>query len=156
MDHQEILVWFLKRTDVLVFVKASRRVLGPKKSPVRNRQRLSLQEEIRWRRGADQSPLSSAKAKNEWIYASTPPYASRYFLGLTIDDSLSRKAHIDQMMSKLNTACFVIQTVQSMMSLETLRMVCFAYIHSIISYGIILFWEINHIVIRFSKFPKKG
>ena len=37
------------------------------------------------------------------------------------------------------TACFVIQTIQAIMSLETLRMVYFAYIHSIISYGII-FW----------------
>ena len=35
------------------------------------------------------------------------------------------------------TACFVIQTIQAIMSLETLRMVYFAYIHSIISYGII-------------------
>jgi len=41
------------------------------------------------------------------------------FLGLIIDDSLSWKAHIDQMMSKLNTACFVIRTVQVMMSQET-------------------------------------
>jgi len=40
-------------------------------------------------------------------------------------------------MSKLNTACFAIRTIQAIMSLETLRMVYFAYIHSIISYGII-------------------
>jgi len=59
------------------------------------------------------------------------------FLGLIIDDSLSWKAHIDQMMSKLNTECFVIQTIQAIMSPETLRMVYFAYIHSIMSYGII-------------------
>jgi len=42
------------------------------------------------------------------------------------------------MMSIFNTACFVIQTIQAIMSPETLRMVCFAYIHSIMSYGIIL------------------
>ena len=59
------------------------------------------------------------------------------FLGLIIDDSLSWKAHIDQMMSKLNTACFVIRMIQAMMSQETLRMVYFAYIYSIMSYGII-------------------
>jgi len=41
------------------------------------------------------------------------------------------------MMSKLNKACFVIQTIQAIMPLETLRMVYFAYIHSIISYRII-------------------
>ena len=49
------------------------------------------------------------------------------------------KAHIDQMMSKLNTVCFVIQMIQAIMSQETLRMVYFAYIHSVMSYGII-FW----------------
>jgi len=60
------------------------------------------------------------------------------FLGLIIDDSLSWKAHIDQIMSKLNTACFVIQTIPGMMSQETLRMVYFAFVHSVMSYGIIL------------------
>ena len=60
-----------------------------------------------------------------------------HMLGLIIDDSLSWKPHIDQMMSKLNTACFVIQTLQAIMSTETLRMVYFAYVHSIMSYGII-------------------
>jgi hypothetical protein len=33
------------------------------------------------------------------------------FLGLIIDDSLSWKAHIDQMMSKLNTLCLVIRMI---------------------------------------------
>jgi len=46
---------------------------------------------------------------------------------------------MDQMMSKLNTACFAIQTIQATMSQETLIMVYFAYIYSIMSYGII-FW----------------
>jgi len=59
-------------------------------------------------------------------------------VGLIIDDSLSWKAHIDQMMSKLNSACFVIQTIHAIMSQETLRMVYFAYIHSIMSHVIIL------------------
>jgi len=59
------------------------------------------------------------------------------FFGLITDDSLLWKAHIDQMMSKLNTACFVIQLLQAIMSTETLRMVYFAYVHSIMSYEII-------------------
>jgi hypothetical protein len=83
--------------------------------------------------------------KNSWDYEMKPNYqgdcikssSNTKFLGLTLDDSLSWKAHVDQIMSKLNTACFVIRMIQAIMSLETLRMVCFAYIHSIISYGII-------------------
>ena len=60
------------------------------------------------------------------------------FLGLNIDDSLLWKSHIDQMMSKVNTACFVIRTIQMMMPQETLRIVYFAYTHSVMSNGIIL------------------
>jgi hypothetical protein len=61
------------------------------------------------------------------------------FLGLIIDDSLSWKAHTDHIMSKLNIACFIIRTIQPIMSTETLRMVYFAYVHSFISFRII-FW----------------
>ena len=69
-------------------------------------------------------------------YVNNSPHTK--FLGLIIDHSLSWKAHIDQIMSKLNTACFVIQTLQAIMSTETLRIVYFAYVRSIMSYGIIL------------------
>jgi len=83
--------------------------------------------------------------KNSWDYDLKLIYqgncikssSNTKFLGLIIDDSLSWKAHIDQIMSKLNTACFVIQTIQAVMSPDTLRMVYFAYIHSIMSYGVI-------------------
>ena len=51
-----------------------------------------------------------------------------------------RQVHKDQMMSKSNRACFVIRTIQAIMSQEILRMVYFAYVHSIMSYGII-FWR---------------
>jgi hypothetical protein len=71
--------------------------------------------------------------KGSYVKSST----NTKFLGLIIDDSLSWRAHIDQMISKLNTACFLIQTLQAIMSQETLRMVCFAYVHSIMSYRII-------------------
>jgi hypothetical protein len=39
-------------------------------------------------------------------YVKSSPHTK--FLGLIIDDSLSWKAHIDQMMSKLSTVCFLI------------------------------------------------
>ena len=84
--------------------------------------------------------------QNSWDYDLKLNYQGNYvtsssdtkFFVLIIDDSLIWKAHIDQMMSELNTACFVIRTLQAIMSPETLKMVYFAYIHSIMSYGIIL------------------
>jgi len=46
------------------------------------------------------------KLKYQGNYIKSPTNTN--FLGLIIDDTLSWKAHIDQMMSRLNTACFVI------------------------------------------------
>jgi len=60
------------------------------------------------------------------------------FLGLT-DKTLSWKPHIDELISKLNSACYVIRSLKSLIPLETLRMIYFSSVHSIISYNII-FW----------------
>jgi hypothetical protein len=60
------------------------------------------------------------------------------FLGLHIDETLSCKLHIDKLVSKMNSACYAVRTVKGFMSLETLKMIYFAYVHSIIEYGIIL------------------
>jgi hypothetical protein len=51
-------------------------------------------------------------------------------------------------------ACFVIRTIQGMMSQETLRMVYYAYVHSIMSYGIIFWGNQPHSEKNF-KIPKR-
>ena len=61
------------------------------------------------------------------------------FLGLTLDSTLSWKPHIDQLASKLSSACYLIRSLKLLIPLETLRMLYFSSIHSIISYGIV-FW----------------
>jgi len=58
------------------------------------------------------------------------------FLGLTLDNTLSWKPHIDQLISKLNSACYVIRSLKSLTPLEILRMIYFSSVHSIIPYGI--------------------
>jgi hypothetical protein len=90
--------------------------------------------------------------KNSKDYDSKLNYQGNYiksstnikFLGLIIDDSLLWKAHIDQMISKLNTACFVIRTLQAVMPQETLRMIYYSYVHSIMSYEIIFWGNQSH------------
>jgi hypothetical protein len=65
--------------------------------------------------------------------------SSTKFLGLNIDETLSWKYHTDQLVPKLSSACYAVQTVKDLMSQDTLRMIYFSYMHSIIIYGII-FW----------------
>jgi hypothetical protein len=60
------------------------------------------------------------------------------FLGLNIDDTLYWKQHIEQVISKISTVCYVLRNIKHIVSLDTLKVIYFAHIHSIISYGIIL------------------
>jgi len=59
------------------------------------------------------------------------------FLGLTLESTLSWKPQIDKLISKLNSACYMIRSLKSFTPLETLQMIYFSSVHSIISYGII-------------------
>jgi hypothetical protein len=53
--------------------------------------------------------------------------------------TLSWKTHIDQLNSKLHSACYIIKSLRSIISTKNFRIVYFSYLHSIIAYGII-FW----------------
>jgi hypothetical protein len=61
------------------------------------------------------------------------------FLGLTIENNLCWRTHLDLLLLKLNKVYFMIRTIKSYMSQEVLLMVYHAYFHSILRYGII-FW----------------
>jgi len=64
---------------------------------------------------------------------------STKFLGLIIDNSLSWEDHIAALTSKLNKAYYAIRSIKPSLSVDTLRMICFSYVQSVMSYGII-FW----------------
>ena len=64
--------------------------------------------------------------------------AATKFLGLIIDDTLSWKQHTDQVINKMHVACCVIRNIKSLESQDTLKIIYFAHIHSILSYAIIL------------------
>jgi hypothetical protein len=51
------------------------------------------------------------------------PYTN--FLGLVVDDTLTWNNHIDQLISRLNSACYAIRAVNAMWSRKALRMLYF-------------------------------
>jgi hypothetical protein len=61
------------------------------------------------------------------------------FLALIIGNNLSWGFRSDEIVPKLNKACYVIGSVNKpFISFEILRMIYFSLVHSVISYGIIL------------------
>jgi len=60
-------------------------------------------------------------------------------LGLTINDSMSWKSHIDTILPRLSSACFAMRTIKPYFSYQTLKVIYYANFHAIMSYGII-FW----------------
>jgi hypothetical protein len=61
------------------------------------------------------------------------------FLGLILDNTLSWKKHIEQVVGKMCSACYALWNIKSVVLQDTLKIIYFAHIHSLLSYGII-FW----------------
>jgi len=59
------------------------------------------------------------------------------FLGLTIEETLSWNAHINQIMLRLSSACYAIRVITPLMTEDIFKMIYHSYVHSIITYGII-------------------
>jgi len=59
------------------------------------------------------------------------------FLCITIENMLLWNTHLNQVITKLSRACYVIRTIKSFMSTVTLITVYHAYFHLLMSYGLI-------------------
>jgi hypothetical protein len=76
------------------------------------------------------------------------------FLGLIIDSTISWKQHIDCVIKKISNACYALRNIKYFIPLDTLIQIYFAHIHSIISYGIII-WGGSSCVQKFYILQKK-
>ena len=56
---------------------------------------------------------------------------------MPIDNHLNWKKCIDHILPKLSTACFTVRGLFHKLSIDVLRVLCFAYFHSVMKYGII-------------------
>jgi hypothetical protein len=61
------------------------------------------------------------------------------FLGLHIDSHLNWKTHVDQLVQKLNGACYAVRSMSHIININTLKLIYFAYFCSLMKYRII-FW----------------
>ena len=61
------------------------------------------------------------------------------FLGVTTDNTLSWKNHIDLLVKKLCTSCYILRNAKTYMSASALKMIYYTFFHSAMNYGI-MFW----------------
>jgi len=73
---------------------------------------------------------------------------------LITDDTLSWKNHVDYVTPKLNSTCFVVRTVKSLLSKDVLKMLYFSYIHSVMTCRVI-FWVAHHTALKYLKFKTR-
>lgn len=64
------------------------------------------------------------------------------FLGIKIDTRLTWHDHIHHLSKKLSSALFCIRTIRKISTYQAARMTYFAYFHSLLSYGILL-WGLS-------------
>ena len=57
---------------------------------------------------------------------------------------MSWNNHIDVLMNKLSTACYIIRNAITCMSASSLKMTYYPFFHSVMSYGIIFWGNLSH------------
>ena len=61
------------------------------------------------------------------------------FVGLELDKNISWKNHLQKILPKLSSACYLARRMYPCCKWNTLKMIYFAYFHAVMEYGII-FW----------------
>jgi hypothetical protein len=76
------------------------------------------------------------------------------FLGIQIHDSFNWNSHIEYIIPKLSTACYVMRSIKQFMSYSTFKTVYYSYFNSIISYGL-PFWGNSPHAIKIFRLQKR-
>ena len=74
------------------------------------------------------------------------------FLGVTMNNTLSWNNHILNM-KKLSKACYIIRNAKTYMYVSSLKVIYYAFFHSVMSYGIIFWGNSSHgsIILEYKK-----
>jgi Na+/glutamate symporter len=98
------------------------------------------------------SEISMGSSRSEYLTHNSPKflisigYEDKYteeslhpkFLGLQNDSHLNWKIHIDQLVKKLSRACCAVTSLSHISKIDTVKKIYFAYFHSLMKYGIII------------------
>ena len=160
IDHKDILILFANDTSILI--------TSPNNNQVQNDLNIVFGQQNKWLR-ANLFSLNFDKTyiiqfTNKSTCTSNIPiiYKDKQirtaienkFLGLFINNNLSWKTHIENIKSKLSSACSAMRLVKPYLSINTLKMIYCSYFHSVMNYGL-LFWLNSSDSIKIFRLQKK-
>jgi hypothetical protein len=82
------------------------------------------------------------------------PVPNIKFLGIYLQDSINWNCHIDYIMPKLSSACYIMRSIKPIMSINTLKTVYYSCFNAIITYGL-PFWGNSPHSIKIFKTQKR-
>jgi hypothetical protein len=93
----------------------------------------------------DKTCCTKFSAKQDFINKLNTEYGNKTllelnevkFLGTTLDNIISWEKYIETSIGKLNKACYITRKSKQYLSIDAFKMICFAFLHSIVSYGLI-------------------
>jgi len=65
------------------------------------------------------------------------PATNIKFLGIYLQDSINWSCHIDYIIRKLSSACYVMRSVRPIMPINTLKTVYYSHFNAIITYSLL-------------------
>jgi len=66
-----------------------------------------------------------------------------------MNNTMSQNNNLDLIMKNLSKACYIIRNAKTYMSAMSLKVIYYAFFHSVMSYGIIFWWNSSHTFIIF-------
>ena len=95
----------------------------------------------RYLQGIKVNLLSVNSDKTHYIQFKTKnkPTPKIKFLGICIQDTINWSCHVEYIIPKLISACYMMRSIKPFISLSTLKTVYYSYFNAIISYGL-PFW----------------
>jgi hypothetical protein len=85
---------------------------------------------------------------------SITPITDIKFLGIYLQDSINWSCHIDYIIPKLSSTCYVMRSIKPIMPINTLKTVYYSHFNTIITYGL-PFWGNSSHSTKIFKFQKK-
>jgi hypothetical protein len=68
------------------------------------------------------------------------------FLGICTNDSINWSCHIEYIIPKLSSACYIMRNIKPFMFFNTLKIIYYSYLNTIISYGLPFWGNLPHTI----------